>query len=268
MLWQLPWMLPAAIATATVVLSAVMLLYPPQMRDVPRGWKWVMPLLRMSAVVALAFSMAQPTVLRPRTARQQGAIAILVDRSASMSVSDRGRSSAELVSLAGGLGTLPPGARKESAPGLRGELEAIRAKLEQVDRERGEADYAKLSGRGLPAAQARLKDAVEALREAAVSLTVPASTAGNALRESVAQLKQPPTSLNDAGTRAVRAKLDAALRALSADQAAMDEKLFEDDAIVRTACIRTGRLSREALVELGLTRPGSGLLSNLPAGRR
>ena len=266
MLWQSPWMLPAAIATATAVLSAVVLLYLPQMQEVPRGWKWVMPLLRMSAVVVLAFSMAQPTVLRPRTARQQGAIAILVDRSASMSVSDRGRSTAELVSLAGGLGTLPAGARQESAPGLRAELEAIRAKLEQVDRERGEADYAKLSGRGLPAAQARWKDAVDALREAMASLTIPARTAGSALRESVAQLKQPSPLLNDAGTRAVRVKLDAALRALSADQAQMDEKLFEDDAAVRTACIRTGRLSREALAELGLTKPGSGLLFNLPAG--
>src|SRR2546423_99741 len=132
-LFQSPWMLPVAIAVAAVVLAALLAIYPGQLRDRRDKWRWSPPALRGVVIVALAITMIQPAVLRPRTAKQQGTIAILVDRSASMSVSDRGRSPAELVSLAGGLGLLPSGARKESVPGSRGELEAFRARLEQLE---------------------------------------------------------------------------------------------------------------------------------------
>src|SRR5205085_4094108 len=109
----------------------ILVLYPAQLHDV-RGWKWGPPIFRIAAVGALALAMLQPAVLRPRTEKQQGAVVVLIDRSRSMSVSDRGRTPAMMVALAGGLGTLPPDARKESAPGLRAELEIVRARIELV----------------------------------------------------------------------------------------------------------------------------------------
>ena len=78
MLWQSPWLLPAAAATLGVALAAVLLLYSPQMRDLPRGWRWAPPLLRTAALAVIALSMLQPAVLRPRTQAQQGAIVLLV----------------------------------------------------------------------------------------------------------------------------------------------------------------------------------------------
>jgi hypothetical protein len=262
MLWQAPWLLPAATLTLGIALAAVMLLYPAQMRDVPRGWRMAPPGLRVAAISALAVSMIQPAVLRPRTARQQGAIVILADASRSMSVSDRGRSPAELIALAAGLGTLPPGRRVESAPGLRSQLELIRARIEQLERTRGEAEYARLSTRGLSAAEARLADAADALRDALAALSPP--RAGGELATRVTLLRQPLGAVDEPAMRGLRGKLDAALRALVAEQARADERLFEDDASVRTACIRSGRLSRAALVELALSQPRSGVLATLP----
>src|SRR5688572_22066636 len=114
-IWQSPQLAPAAVAMAAIVAAAVLWLYPPQTRIVPRGWRWTMPTLRALAAAALTIAVAQPIILRPRTTARQGAVVLLVDGSRSMSVVDRDRSPAELVALAGGLGALPPGARHEAA---------------------------------------------------------------------------------------------------------------------------------------------------------
>ena len=89
MLFQSPWMLPVAIAVAAVMLAALLAIYPDQLRDARGNLRWSPPTLRALAIVALALAMVQPAVLRPRTARQQGTIAILVDRSARADVPER-----------------------------------------------------------------------------------------------------------------------------------------------------------------------------------
>src|SRR5262245_41895472 len=78
-LWQSPTLLPAAIATLGVMLATLLWLYPPQVRELPRPWRWLPTGLRAMAITALVVSLLQPAVLRPRTISQQGTIAVLVD---------------------------------------------------------------------------------------------------------------------------------------------------------------------------------------------
>src|SRR5688500_7468125 len=224
-MWQAPQLAPAAVAMAAVVAAAVLWLYPPQTLGVPRGWRWTMPSLRALAAAALTIAIAQPIVLRPRTSARQGAgaIVLLVDRSRSMSAVDRGRSPAALVALAGGLRALPPGARQEAAPGLRTRLESVRLLTDQLARARSEADYAALSGRGVPAATARVREVTDRLRAAIDEIALPPPLQAGELAQRVAALKQVPPVLDEPATRAIRANVDATARALAQAQAQLDE---------------------------------------------
>src|SRR5262249_31579403 len=153
-------------------------------------------------------------VLRPRTAAKQGVVVVLIDRSHSMSVIDRGRTPAELVSLAAGLGALPPGARPEAAAGLRARLDALRALADQLVRARNEAEYARVSGRSGAAAAARVNDALLRLRTALSELPdLPG--APRELADRVAELKRLPPTMDDTVLRALRTTADAAGRALA-----------------------------------------------------
>jgi hypothetical protein len=295
-LWQSPAQAPTVIAFIAVLGAAVIAFYPPQTRGVPRLWRWVMPGVRTMAVVALALTVAQPVVLRPRTAARQGVVVVLIDRSHSMSVIDRERTPAELVSLAAGLGAIPADARPEPGPtGLRAQLDALRSLADQIGRARSEAEYARISGRGLPAAQARLGEVTARLRTALATLPnlpaapqpakspPPASSAASSraassapasqpsqvsppeLAKAVAELKRLPPVSDDAVLRTMRAALDSAGRAVAASQAQADERLFRADDSVRSACAALGARSRRDLLELGLTQQ-DGLLASLPAG--
>ncbi len=269
LLWQAPSMTPAVVALIAVMLAALLLLYPPQARNLPSGWRWALVALRATVIIVLAISVAQPAVLRPRTAAQQGAIVVLADRSRSMSVSDRGRSTAQLVSLAAGLGALPPDVRKEAVPGLRSQLEQIRASIDQTTRARSESEYTQISGRGAGAAEARLREVSEQLHAAIQKLAAPAASTIEPpeLPSLLAKLKRPlPAAPDEATLKALRADVDAAVQSAATAQARADEKLFENDPAVRTACVRLGRSSRQSLMDRALTDPRAGLLAKLPAG--
>jgi len=265
-MWQSPQLAPAAVAMAALVAAAVLWLYPPQTLGVPRGWRLTMPLLRALAAAALTIAIVQPIVLRPRTTARQGGVVVLVDRSRSMSVVDPDRSPAELVALAGGLGALPPGARQEAAPGLRTRLESIRLLADQLTRAHSEADYAALSGRGAPAAGARVREITERLRTTIEEIALPPSLQAGELAQRVAALKTVPPALDDAALRVVRTNVDATARALAQAQAHLDDSVFTSNAYVRELGQQLGRLSRADLVETGLARPdGRGLLAEVSA---
>jgi hypothetical protein len=265
-MWQSPQLAPAAVAMAAVVAAAVLWLYPPQTLGVPRGWRWTMPALRALAAGALTIAVAQPIVLRPRTTARQGAVVLLVDRSRSMSVVDRDRSPAELVALAGGIGALPPGTRQEAAPGLRARLESIRLLTDQFTRARSEADYAALSGRGVPAANARVREVADRLRATIEEIALPPPLQTTELAQRVGALKLLPPALDDAAIRAIRNNVDATARALAQAQAQLDDSVFNANAYIRELGQHLGGLSRADLVETGLSRPdGRGLLAELSA---
>lgn len=259
-LWQSPTLLPAAIATLGVMLSTLLWLYPPQLRELPRPWRWLPTILRAMTITALTVSLLQPAVLRPRTTAQQGTIAVLLDRSRSMSAIDVSRTPAELVSLAAGLGALPPGRRTEAAPQLRSELQSAFSLLDEMERARNEMEYARLSGRGAAAAQTRLRDTSAALLNALHNLSAPPDLAA-----AVAELIQTPPALDPVTTNALRGRLNAAMAALATFQAQADAKLYETDAQVRDACTSIGQSSRMALAERALLDQPVGLLSKLRA---
>lgn len=264
LLWQSPDRTGAVVGVLAVLLVGVLWLYPSQTRIVSPGWRWIMPALRGMALAALVVAVLRPAVLRPRTAARQGPLGLLVDRSHSMSAVDRDRTPAELVALSAGLNALPSNIRSEVAPGLRGQLDAVRSLLDQLDRARSEAEYARLSGRSVPAATARLRDAGEQLRDALAALPqLPPALAD--LQTKLAAMKQSPPVIDEPTGRALRAALNAAVAALALAQAQADEKLFQDDANVRAICTSVGSRSRRRLVEAGLSQAG-GLLGNASSG--
>jgi hypothetical protein len=263
-LWQSPGLAPAAIGLVTVLAIAVIIFYSPQTRGVPAFWRWAMPALRGMAVAALAAAVAQPMVLRPRTAARQGALVVLVDRSRSMSVVDRDRSPAELVALGAGLGAISPAARPETSSGLRSRFDEIRSLSDEVTRSRSEAEYARISGRSNAAANARLDESAERLRAALAELPMLPAASGE-LSQRIVELKRLPPALDDAVLRTLRTTLDAAGRALAASQAQADEQLVRHDESVRDLCASLASRSRAQLLETALTRQ-TGLLAALPAG--
>src|SRR4051794_27478735 len=97
---QSPQTAPIAICAAALVLAAVVWLYPVQLRDVARPWRWVLPILRGVTVVALAATLLKPVAARPASSAERGSVLVLLDCSRSMSVTDNSRSPAQLVALA------------------------------------------------------------------------------------------------------------------------------------------------------------------------
>jgi hypothetical protein len=266
-LWHSPDAIPIAVAMAALLASAVLWLYPPQTRDLPRLWRWGMPALRGMAVAALVIALVRPVVLRPRTATREAPIVVLADASASMSIVDGGdRTPAERVALAAGLEALPSGVvRPQVAPALRGQLDGIAAAIDQVARARTESDYARLSERGGGVTAARLRDALEHLRGAIAALAdqqpIPE------LIPRVAALKASPPRLDPEVLRSLRGEVDAAARALDGAQGQADEKLYREDARVRATCDQIASLSRARLLEAALKgREANGVMAKLPAG--
>src|SRR5438876_541612 len=149
LIWQSPQFSTIATALVAVIVAAVAWAYSPQLRAAPPRWGWLLPGLRIVALIALAVSVLKPVAARPRAAWEKGAVMFLVDESQSMGIADTGRSPAQLVALADGLGLLPSGARPDLTAGLRPQLELVRAAADRVARARSEADYARLSGRGV-----------------------------------------------------------------------------------------------------------------------
>ena len=117
--------LPLAIGFALAVLLATAWLYPTQVKAVRRPWRWLMPLLRVAAFVALAIALLQPAPLRPRTVEEAGAVVVLVDTSRSMSIVDAARTPAQRVALAATLGKIPVALRPQSASTMAAALTRV-----------------------------------------------------------------------------------------------------------------------------------------------
>src|SRR4051812_6911595 len=176
-------MLPAAAAAGLVLTVAVFWLYPAQVKAVRRPWRWVLPGLRVVALLALTLSFARPIALRTRPAGGRGPGLVLVDRSRSMGVADAGRKREDLVSLADALGLLPPGARNERTARWLRDLDGLQPAYQQVVRAQGELDYARLSGRGIEQAEARLREAGEQLAALTHAMAESAGATGEKPKE-------------------------------------------------------------------------------------
>ena len=266
-LWNSPRALPLAVAAAVVVAVAVVWLYPPQVKGLAWHWRLGLPLLRAAGLVTLAAALLKPSVLRPKTGDEQGAVLVLVDRSRSMSVSDNARTAAQLVALADGMGRLSPGVRGDAAGVVAARAAEARPAAAALERAWGDLDYARVAGRGVEAARQRVETAAAHLRDAAARVSRAAGALGDAgPGEWAAALSQVPAAdAADAPAqlRALRAALDAAVAAAGRIQAAADERLYQSDPNVKAACDGLARSSRFALVEEALLRPETGLLPRL-----
>jgi hypothetical protein len=113
---------PWALGALALVGLSLAFLYPPQLRGMRKRWQWLLPALRGAALAALAVSVVKPGVTRSRTAGEEGSLAILLDHSASMAVTDRllegaenpRRAIGQTVALADALGRLPEGTRRRA----------------------------------------------------------------------------------------------------------------------------------------------------------
>lgn len=275
MRWQSPWLLPLVLGLGAALTAAVLWYYPGQVRLVRRPWRYVIPLLRLLAFSALAISVARPVALRARPAEDKGALIVLIDRSASMGIADGGRRPADLVSLADALGLLPAGARAESSAAIAAEFEQLQASVGQAIRAQGDLDYARVSGRGIEAAEARVHKGVEESRQlgrllaarllglAGAAEAGPGSPA--AVQDKLKPLAElPPADLRGAWIAETRRRLDQAAAAMTRFQDVADRKLYDGNPAVRAVCLELEKRTRLEMAAEAMVRPG-GLLSRLGA---
>ncbi len=118
LLWQRSDLQPLVIAVGAIAMGALLWLYPTQLGRLNRRWRWILPVLRATVIVALAISILKPVAARPKSTSERGAVVFLVDQSRSMQIKDTGRTPAEAMALAQGLGLLPPGRHTFEAANL------------------------------------------------------------------------------------------------------------------------------------------------------
>jgi len=268
-LFHSPGLLPIAIVVLFAVVAAVLWLYPGQVRNVNPPWRWIIPGLRMAALLALAISIIKPVVVREKTSEERGSVLILVDRSKSMSVKDAGRTPAQLVAMASGLGRLSSGLRDAGLVDLTAEIDSLRPLLSDVTRARSELDYAKLAGRDTDQPQKHLDESHAAFTQACQALTSKAATFSSQDAELARQLSalgQPiENGSREAWTQNAQARVDTLASAVTAARSVSDTKLYETNPEVRQACDELSRLTRLAIVDEALVGEKSGLIRALDA---
>ena len=263
--WQAPWLLPAVLALGAAAAAAVLWFYPSQVRPVRRPWRYVIPGLRLLAFTALAVMVAKPVALRARPADDRGVLLVLLDKSRSMAVADKGRKSAELVALADSLGLLR-NRRAVGTSGVAADFERLRSAVSQAVRAQGDLDYARVSGRGVDAAEARVRKQVDDVREQGRTLAASPAVAAvsPAFKARLAPLGDlPPADLRGAWAGETRKRLLAAADAITGFRDDADRRLYDADPGVKAICSELERQSRFDLAVEALVRPGAGLLSKL-----
>jgi hypothetical protein len=190
---------------------------------------------------------------------------VLLDRSASMDVVDS-RETVELVSLAAGLGLLPTAVRPEWTNRLAADFDALAKITQQAAQVQADLDYARVSGRGIEAAETRLTQAANHYSALAQGLAEHAAAIGDdsVLRD---RLRAPAAlpRFDKRGVWVARAhglvtRADEALRSY---QAQSDQHLYESNSDVHRVCDELRTKSRFSLAQEALLQPGGGLIAQL-----
>lgn len=256
---------PLAAALGAVLTFAVLWLYPSQVKGGGVGG-WAPPLLRWIAITVLVASLLKPIVLRPRSADQWSAVLVLLDCSRSMGVTDPGRTPAERVALAAALGRLPPGSRSDVGSAVVSDLDQLAVRAEEAVNAQGDLDYARVSGRGVAEKQARLREVIGRYLDAIRGMAERAAMVpeGTDLSQRLKDLQiVPATGASDAWVGQLRDRIAKARSSAIGFQSASDEVLYKSDTSVRPACDAMAKLTRLALAEEALLRPGTGLFARL-----
>ncbi|MDB5331980.1 MAG: hypothetical protein JWP03_3131 [Phycisphaerales bacterium] len=261
--WRAPHLWPVAALAAVVMVVAVVRYYPSQLKSVSWPWRGLLPLLRALAVLALAASLLKPVAVRPVSSEERGTLVVLVDRSRSMSIIDNARTPAQLVALADALGKLPANVRGDALTTLAAGVGRMRVLAAEVKGAQDDLDYARISGREVESRQARLRQAVDRYAQAAAALIerAPAGPEAADLRQRLTELAQAPApDARDAWRGQIPQKIALASAAITQFQSTSDDRLYQSNPEVRKACDAAAGLSRFALAEQALLRPG-GLLA-------
>jgi hypothetical protein len=273
--WRAPQMLGVALLVGVLIVLAVALLYPSQVRLLPPAWRWTLPGLRCAGLLALALSVARPVAQRNLAEDERGAVVVLVDHSKSMDVTDAQRSPALRVALADGLGRLPPDRRSrgEALAPIQRDVDRLADLVNTIIQAQRELSVAQLQGKENPSAQARLDESAAAFATLARSLAAARKklTASAPMAEALAGFERIPPLRSRAGEGRV-AQWAASAESVIAEvsrkaaqfQTDSDEELYRNDAEVRAACDELKELTRFELVQQALTRADAGLLSHLP----
>lgn len=257
------WPLVAALGAALTV--AVLWLYPGQIKGSGVA-AWGAALLRWAAVVALGLSLLKPVVLRPRSAGQSGAVLVLIDCSKSMSVTDSGRAAAERVALAAALGKLPPGSRSDLGAAFASDLDQLALRADDVVGAQADVEYARVSGRGVPDKQARLRETIERYVAGVRTISERATLVpeGTELGQRLKELELVPASgAADAWVAQLKTRIAKARSTAEGFQSAADESVYKSDAIVRAACDGVAKLSRLMLAEEAMFGTGPRMIARL-----
>jgi hypothetical protein len=249
---------PLSLGMIIALALAVLWLYRPQVTELNGGWRALLPMLRVIAVLALAASLVKPVAVRPASASERGVVAVLVDRSKSMSVTDTSRSTAQLVALADALGMLPGGARTDAQSGMAAAIDRLGRLAAEVNSALDDLDYARVSGREIQLRQAHAGQAIADYSHAATALSARAESIDPEaeLNRRLSDLSlAPPPEARQAWKTDVPARIARAADALSAYQSAADEQLYQTREDVRSACMKVAQLSRLGLVQEALMGP-------------
>lgn len=270
--WQSPQMLGISLLIGVLITLAVVLLYPAQVKLLPRVWRFTLPALRCAALLALAASVARPVAQRALKEEEQGAVVVLIDTSRSMAVQDTQRTPANKVALADGLGRLSAGVRSrgEAFALIAPDIERLPTLLSAITQAQREVSVAQLQGKENEQAQARLDEAALAFTQLTKSLSAAKTKLKKSpqMVEALARLDRIPP-LN---SRAGEGKVDLAERTIAyvRERAAQfqtesDEALYRSNPQVRATCDELAGLTRFGLVEQALVHAEGGLLARLPA---
>jgi hypothetical protein len=261
-LWQSSRLLPLAIGITVVALLGVLALYLPQARRLRQPWRWGLPILRGAVCVAVAASVLQPTLVRSESSHQPGAVVVLVDDSRSMSVVDP-RSPAERVALADALGLLPAGTRPPVPSGLDQDLRDLAKRVEEASAARADAEYAKLSGQGVIAAQTRYEELAGGIASRAAELARrSAPLPAGELSAKLAALVAPSP---DGTVIDYRPRIAAVEDALEAARAAAAAALYDARSDVKRVADELSTLTRAQVADRALHRAQDGGPDSLPA---
>jgi hypothetical protein len=268
--WQSPQMLGVALLVGVLIVLAVGLLYPAQVRLLPAPWRVALPALRCAALLALAVSLGRPVAQRAIGAAEQGAVVILVDASRSMDVRDTLRRPANLVALADGMGRIAPNLRSrgEGFAPIASQVERLPELLKEISQAQVELEIAQFQGRENPEAQKQFDELTDEFKH----LTQALLAARGGLQKSpqmaaaLAELKNlPPTTARNWASEADK-RINVILERAGQFQTESDEALYNTNTQVKAVCDQLKRLTRFELVEDALVHPHDGLLARLPAG--
>jgi len=249
--------LPFAFIAMAVGLVLLVWLYRPQVRLAGPLIRWMLPLLRGAAIVALLASILKPVLATTASQAQRGAVVMIVDASLSMGVTDP-RTPADRVALARALGHLPTAVTDEALTNAATRIANVTAALDRWQRAQDEARFAAAAGRQTGDMQGRVDAALEEVRDTTAALP------------SVDDLKDFPDvatavrRVAQAQPSEIRQRVVHALEEVSRARAKHDAALSQSDSNTKLAADSLAGQSRIELAAASMSQVIAGLPPDVP----